>query len=47
MFAQKETSDHPEQVSQDNQKSPLAIFNISSPPGDECAYDRGFWRKDL
>jgi hypothetical protein len=40
-------SDHPEQVSQDNQKSPLAIFDISSPPGDKCAYDRCFWRKVL
>jgi hypothetical protein len=32
---------------QHNEKSSLGIFDISSPPGDECAYDRGFWRKDL
>jgi hypothetical protein len=45
----KKASDHPKQVSQDNQKSlrALAIFDIFTPPGDEGAYDRGFWRKDL
>jgi hypothetical protein len=43
----KKSSDHPGQVSQDNQKSSKVIFDIWSPPEDELTYDLGFWRKNL
>jgi hypothetical protein len=43
----KKASDQSKEVSQDNKKSSLAIFGILSPPRDECAYDRSFWRDDL